>query len=419
MLSFSGVFVRGSPMSFENPLIGAGEDASSDWAFRLRNVSKTYKVYDRPIDRVLELLGRRRRHREFVALQPLTLDLPRGVSLGIVGDNGAGKSTLMHLLAGSHQPSSGSIDRTGTVLGLLELGVGFHPDFSGRDNVFFYADMLGLGHDFVRSRFGDIVAFAELAQFIDQPLRTYSSGMRVRLAFALVASLDPDTLIVDEALSVGDMHFQKKCIDRMVEFRRQGKTIVLCSHSMYQVGMFCDEVLWMQGGQVRMRGAPQEVLPAYEAYQMAKDQVADLRSEALPAAVPARVERFAVTTPLPMSTGDDLRVHWQVDAPADLPYHVTVSLKMDSGRGVFVTGTQLRGDAPVVGPAAGELVFPQVLLMGGEYTLHLRVWDDAGLVLYSERLLEDLVVRKSGAEMGVVRLPHVWNVSSLVASESR
>lgn len=382
-------------------------DTTLPWAFRLENASKCYRLYERPIDRVRELLTRRARHREFVALQPLTLEVRRGASLGIVGDNGAGKSTLMHLLAGSHTPSTGTVQRNGTVLGLLELGVGFHPDFSGRDNVFFYGDMLGLPRAFVAARYDEVVAFAEIGEFIDQPLRTYSTGMRVRLAFALVACLDPDTLIVDEALSVGDMHFQKKCIDRMTAFRKAGKTIVLCSHSLYQVSTFCDEVLWMQQGALRMRGTPEVVLPAYEAYQMGKEraQVAVNRT----AEAPARIQLLEVASTLPMRTGEDLRFRWRVSGKPETRYHLTFSLKMDDGRGVFVTGSALSGRAPLQGDAAGELVFPAVPLMGGEYSMHLRVWDDAGLVLYDEEHLQGISVVRDGKEWGVVRLHCEWH----------
>lgn len=389
------------------------EDRQSDeWVFRLAGVGKTYRIYERPIDRVLELFGRGHRYREFVALQPLTLDVPRGVSLGIVGDNGAGKSTLMHLLAGSHQPSSGQLSRRGKVLGLLELGVGFHPDFSGRDNVYFYGDMLGLERAFVQRKFDEITAFAEIDAFIDQPLRTYSTGMRVRLAFALVASLEPDILIVDEALAVGDMHFQKKCIDRMMDFRRAGKTIVLCSHSLYHINMFCDDVLWLQGGQLRMRGSPQDVLPAYEAYQMARGGEQRAFSGASPTsrAALARIGEFAVVSSLPMETGEDLCIRWSVAAAQDVAFHVSFSLKMDSGRGVYVTGTQLRGVSPMTGNTQGEILFPALPLMGGVYSLHMRVWDDEGLVQFDEQVIDDIMVRRDRRELGLIRLPCEWRM---------
>ena len=387
------------------------ETEDQDWALRLHGVGKTYRIYDTPRDRIIELLSARQRHREFIALQPLSLTIHRGMSLGIVGDNGAGKSTLLHLLAGSHQPTQGSIERQGRILGLLELGVGFHPEFSGRDNIFLYADILGIDRAFVQRRYPEIVAFAELEAFMEQPLRTYSTGMRVRLAFALVASLDPDVLIIDEALAVGDMHFQKKCIDRMVAFRQAGKTIVLCSHSLYQIGMFCDHVLWLQGGQLRMQGTPEEVLPAYEAYQMAKDQPSSATDPAVPPpAGRARIMDLSVSSPLPMQTGDDLVIEWSIQAAPDCAYSLTLSLKMDSGRGVFVTGNLLRGETPIMGASVGRLCFPQLALMGGEYSLHLRLRDDTGLVIWDEALFNGLTVRKTGQEMGLVRLPHEWQI---------
>lgn len=379
-------------------------------AFRLTDVSKVYRVYARPVDRVLELLGRHKYHRDFVALQPFSLDIRQGVSLGIVGDNGAGKSTLMHLLAGSHQPTSGTIERWGQVLGLLELGVGFHPEFTGRQNVFFYGDTLGLERSFVRRRLESILDFSELGEFIDQPLRTYSTGMRVRLAFALVASLEPDILIVDEALAVGDMHFQKKCIDRMTEFRRSGKTIVFCSHSLYQVGVFCDEVLWMQHGAVRMYGPPEQVLPAYEAYQMAKDGPLDEQSAAEGKSSLARISRFDVVSPLPMEPGGTLCVRWEAEAASGFHYHISLSLKMDNGRGVFVTGSHLRNLPPLQGDRTGEIRFPQLPLLGGVYSLHLRLWDDHGLVQLDERLIDQVIVLRTGPDLGLVRLPCEWQV---------
>lgn len=393
-------------MSSDQSDDAVAQAGSGDWAIELAGASKVYKVYEHPFDRVRELFGGGARHREFVALQPIDLRIRRGAALGLVGDNGAGKSTLMHLLAGSHQPSTGRVTVSGKVLGLLELGVGFHPEFSGRENVFFYADMLGLERAFVEARFDQIADFAELGSFIEQPLRTYSTGMRVRLAFSLVASLDPDILIIDEALSVGDMHFQKKCIDRMMEFRRAGKTIILCSHSLYQISTFCDEVAWLKGGAVNMQGTPVEVLPAYEAYQMARGRVDEQVHSGGTGEV--RVAAFRLISPAPMNTGDDLVIEWSVEAPEMVPYHLTISLKMDSGRGIFVTGSQLRGDEPFWGVQSGRLVFPRVALMGGEYLLHLRVWDDAGLVMWDEAVITELNVRKQGRELGVVRLPHEW-----------
>jgi lipopolysaccharide transport system ATP-binding protein len=392
------------------PLVAPLDPSEEDWVLRLDQVGKRYRMYARPIDRVWELLGRSTRYRDFVALHPLSMTVRSGTALGIIGDNGAGKSTLMHLLAGSRPPSQGTLSRRGTVLGLLELGVGFHAEFSGRENVYFYGDVLGLERAAVKSRFDEIVAFAELGAFIDQPLRTYSTGMRMRLAFALVASLEPDILIVDEALAVGDMHFQKKCIDRMMEFRRAGKTIILCSHSLYHIGMFCDEVLWLQDGRIRMRDVPQLVLPAYEAYQLAKDVQADGAAGERMTGAPATIASLSVATPLPTETGEDLVFSWAVAAAAQTRYHLSFSLKMDTGRGVHVTGTHLNGQAALQGAAAGELRYPGLPLVGGVYSMHMRVWDDEGLILFDERVIDELVVRRDGRELGLVRLPCEFRV---------
>lgn len=385
-------------------------------AFRVVGLSKSYRIYARPLDRILELFFGGIRHREFEALKDFSIVIPRGTALGVVGDNGAGKSTLLHLLAGSHQPSSGRIDRHGTVLGLLELGVGFHPEFSGRDNVFFYGDMLGLDRRFVSDRFEEIVEFAELEAFIDQPLRTYSTGMKMRLAFSLVASLDPDILIVDEALAVGDMHFQKKCIERMLEFKERGKTIILCSHSTYQIATFCDEVIWIKNGRLHRYGRPEEVLPEYEAYQMRKSRAGEGSAKPAPCNRPARIVRFGLASEVPVVTGEDFVVEWQIDAQDATAYHVTISLKMDSGRGIFVTGSQLRDEPPFSGGCTVRLTYPEVQLLGGLYCLHLRLWDDTGLVLWDEAVVDDIPVRKVGREMGVVRMTARWQVDSKLAA---
>ncbi|PIE82808.1 MAG: hypothetical protein CSA09_05195 [Candidatus Contendobacter odensis] len=195
--------------------------SEQNYALQVSKLSKVYRLYDRPVDRLKELLFRRRYHSDFTALQDVSFELKRGRTLGIVGDNGAGKSTLLQLIAGTLTPTSGRVEHNGSVLGLLELGVGFHVEFSGRQNILLYGDVLGLPRQTVQARIDEIIAFSELAAFIDRPLKTYSTGMRMRLAFSLIASLDPDILIVDEALAVGDIYFQKKCIDRMTDIKKR------------------------------------------------------------------------------------------------------------------------------------------------------------------------------------------------------
>lgn len=211
------------------------------------------------------LLGRRRAPREplFQALRGITFAVGRGQTFGIIGRNGSGKSTLLRLLAGIYRPDAGRIHVRGRVAGLLELGTGFHPEFSGRENIFINGILLGLSKREIRSRFDDIVRFAEFEGFIDEPVRTYSSGMYVRLAFAVAVHTDPDVLLIDEALSVGDEAFQLKCADKLAEFQREGRTLVVVSHNLRTVARLCDAVAWLDEGTIRQQGDPQKMIEAY------------------------------------------------------------------------------------------------------------------------------------------------------------
>mgnify|MGYP002662738252 CR=1 FL=1 len=182
--------------------------------------------------------------------------------LALLGDNGAGKSSLLKLLAGTLQPSTGTVRRSGRVTAILELGAGFHPDFSGRDNLYFGGSLIGISREEMARLEPEIIEFCELGEALDRPVKTYSSGMTVRLAFALVTAVQPDVLIIDEALAVGDQHFQKKCVERITAFRNNGCTILFCSHSPYHNRHLCDRSLWCQAGQVARRGGTAGVLPA-------------------------------------------------------------------------------------------------------------------------------------------------------------
>jgi ABC-type polysaccharide/polyol phosphate transport system ATPase subunit len=382
-------------------------------ALRVSGLGKLYRLYDSPAQQVRELLLRRPAGKELHALRDVSFELPEGRTLGVIGDNGAGKSTLLQLIAGALTPSTGTIECRGKVLGLLELGLGFHPEFTGRENVLFYGDVLGLSRAEVAGRFDEIADFSELGEFLDRPLKTYSTGMRMRLAFSLVSSLDPDVLIVDEALAVGDLHFQKKCIDRMMDLKARGRTIVFCSHSTYQVGIFCDEVLWIKAGSIHMRGEPAQVLPLYEAYQAQKDTTAaDAVSHGALGGMPVRITDLAWVGERPLRTGRDLVVRLRLECVADdLPYHVSLSLKMDNGRGVYVTGTHLAGRPPLRGRDREVLVtYTQAPLLGGLYSLHARVFDDQGLMVYHEKALPEVEVAREGRELGVCRLAHRWEV---------
>ena len=238
---------------------------SSDPIIDVRNVSKHYPIYARPADRLLQMLarGRRRYYREFRALDDVSFAVERGQTLGVIGRNGAGKLTLLQIVCGTLAPTAGSVQVNGRIAALLELGTGFNPEFSGRDNLAINAAILGLSPEQIAARTDDILAFADIGEFIDQPVKTYSSGMYVRLAFSVAIHVSPDILIVDEALAVGDAFFQTKCMQRMKRMLDDGVTMLFISHDIAAVKALCRQVLWLERGSVRAHGPTAEVAALY------------------------------------------------------------------------------------------------------------------------------------------------------------
>jgi ABC-type polysaccharide/polyol phosphate transport system ATPase subunit len=234
----------------------------------VRNISKLYRIYDNPSGRLKEILlrGRRKYHRDFWALRDVSFEVPVGETVGIIGRNGAGKTTLLQIIAGVLQPTVGDVRVEGRITALLELGSGFNHEYTGRENIVLAGQILGFSEAEMRARLDVIVRFAELEGFIDQPVKTYSTGMIMRLAFAAAIHVDPDVLIVDEALSVGDVYFQRKSLDRIEYFRQAGKTVLFVSHDPRLIQRFCTRALWLEAGQTAMLGEAREVVTAYEAF---------------------------------------------------------------------------------------------------------------------------------------------------------
>ena len=235
-------------------------------ALTVAGLSKRYELYARPVDRLLQTLfrGRRQFFREFWALRDVTFGLAPGQVLGVVGRNGSGKSTLLQLVAGTLAPTAGEVSTSGRVSALLELGSGFNPEFTGRENVFLNGAILGLAHAEVRERLPEILAFADIDDFVDRPVKTYSSGMALRLAFAVATAVAPRVLIVDEALAVGDEAFQRKCFARIEAIRDGGAVVLFVSHSPQQVLELCDTALLLDHGRVLMHDEPRRVVPEYQ-----------------------------------------------------------------------------------------------------------------------------------------------------------
>lgn len=238
---------------------------SSENVIELNSISKCYLLYNQPQDRLKQMLfGRRRKfYKEFWALNDISLKVKKGECLGIIGRNGAGKSTLLQIISGIVSPTSGTASMNGKVAALLELGTGFNPDFSGRENVYLNGSILGLSQSEIEERYNDILAFADIGDFIHQPVKTYSSGMMVRLAFAVAVHVDPEILIIDEALSVGDAKFQAKCFRKFQEFRDAKKTILFVTHTTEQVVRHCDYAILLEKGRLIEQGDPLDVTNKY------------------------------------------------------------------------------------------------------------------------------------------------------------
>ncbi|MBY4949090.1 ABC transporter ATP-binding protein [Cupriavidus respiraculi] len=247
---------------------------SSDTVISVKNVSKMYQVYSKPRDRLLQMLfrGRRKYYREFWALHDVSLDVRRGETIGVLGRNGSGKSTLLQMISGTLTPSGGDIEINGKITALLELGAGFNPEFSGRENVFLNASIFGMSRERIEQKFAEIAAFADIGEFIDQPVKTYSSGMYARLAFAVAISLDPEILVVDEILSVGDVFFQARCMRKLDEFREAGGTVFFVTHDTYSVERICTRAIVLDRGRKIFEGATADAVNIY--YKMSRDDPA-------------------------------------------------------------------------------------------------------------------------------------------------
>jgi len=388
------------------------------------NLGKAYRLYARPIDRALEWMLGRPRHQEFWALRELDLSITSGEAVGVIGENGAGKSTLLALLTGTTRPTTGSVAVQGTLAAILELGAGFHPEFSGRHNARMHAALFGIGGNEAERRIEEAIAFSELGGFIDQPVRTYSSGMYVRLAFALAVSVDPEVLVIDEALAVGDQHFQTKCVDRITEFREAGKTILFCSHAMYQVKKLCDRALWLRQGRVAALGPVDEVIDAYLEHTRVKDQ--EEATSQPTASNNAAVLRLVDVTidggeggePPTWLSGAPLvvRVVLERGSGADVEPGVGVAFVRNDGLVCYCVSTEMDGVAMerhADGTFRAVLRIPRLPLLGGGYYLNVGTIDNrSALLVYDvqERLCP-FRVRNPSDEFGLMRMDHAWEAS--------
>jgi ABC-type polysaccharide/polyol phosphate transport system ATPase subunit len=405
-----------------------------DVTVNAERLTKTYRSYATPWDRLVELITRRPRHREFHALTEINFSLPRGEGLALIGENGAGKSTLLKILAGITAPSAGSFQVTGKIASILELGSGFHPEFTGRQNVVLNAAMLGLSEEELRRKMPDILAFSELGEFIDQPVKCYSTGMAMRLGFSIATQVEPDVLIVDEALSVGDGYFQKKCMDRLRAFVDAGGTLLFCSHAMYYVSAFCQRALWLRQGRAEALGPVSDVVREYENFLVAKSAHAAATAPAMPvmteasgvavepaAGLPARITSARLVGARSLYDQGDLlevEVEWESEDPR-LAFHVGVGINRSDGIEVCSFATHLDALPPQSGERsyALRLEIPRLPLVKGEFTLYIFLLDERGLHIYDQRILQSaFTVRSPAYAFGLVEVEHAWDLDAGKAS---
>ena len=445
----------------------------------LQGVGKTYKRFAKPSDRFWQAVwpsalrkeadGTHSKSNEFVALAPLNLTVQRGEALGLIGRNGAGKSTLLQMVCGTLNPSSGNLAVNGKIGALLELGAGFNPEFTGRENVYLAAAVMGFSGAETDALYESIVAFSGIREFIDQPVKTYSSGMYVRLAFSIATSANPDILVIDEALSVGDGAFAKKSFERIMQLKAQGTTVLFCSHSMYQVESFCDRAVWLDHGQVKMEGPASNVVAAYtdslraESAESAKsggtvvpsvvatasvaagltpananldskissnaEVVAgvnsELKSEVVADAAPAvsgLTRILGIEVSVDGVTGRELQA---VSLQSDV--HITVKFESDPTQAcpTFATGFALPDgqiftsaytlfdgiaiERDAHGRGQATVVFEKLPLMKGRFSVGAYLFDERALHVYDVVLQAATVnVTQAGVHQGFVQLPHRW-----------
>lgn len=399
----------------------------SGTAVEVHELSKRFRVYHERNQslKVALMRGRRARFEEFWALRDIDLEIPVGSTFGLIGHNGSGKSTLLKCIAQILQPDTGRVAVHGSMSALLELGAGFHPELSGRDNVYLNGSILGLGRKEIDRRFDDIVGFAGLEEFIDTPVKNYSSGMYVRLGFSVAINVEPEILLVDEVLAVGDESFQRKCMEKFRQFREEGRTVVLVSHALGSLRTMCDTVALLDHGRLQAVGSPGDVLDEY---------VGGVQADA--AAVPGDAPQtrwgsgeVRITDVVPtvggaavahVRTGDDVRLRMTWTSSAPVPetvfgiavytvagQHVTGPNTLDVGRLVDCSGSG----------GAVDVLLPGLRLVPGEYDVTVAVYDPTLAHAYDhhERAIRlDVRPGDPADRAGVVSLGPVWSTAEHV-----
>lgn len=405
-------------------------------AIKALQLSKCYQLYQHPKDRLKQFLwphrwwGSRQYYRELWALQDIDLIVMPGEVVGIVGRNGSGKSTLLQLICGTLTPTHGEVQVKGRIAALLELGAGFNPEFTGRENVLMSAAIMGLSQSEIADRIEDIIDFSGVRDFIDQPVKTYSSGMYVRLAFSVAINVDPDILVIDEALSVGDGAFARKSFARIMQMRDAGKTILFCSHSLFQVESLCARAIWINQGKIILDGESAQVVSNYQAFLDQSTSNLDPETPIVNKAAPAPAAKQAMgsaylekvklqvndahTQHALITSGQShimIGVSFVSDPSLPCP-NIAMTLQSKDGRTITSAATwedQFTVQRTSAGSGHICLKLDQLPLLKGEYLINIYLLCERGLHLYdSAEGVAILQVKQTGRLQGYFSIPHQW-----------
>ena len=394
-----------------------------DAVLEVEHLTKTFRVHHEKANSIKQLIAGRGRTRydEFVALEDVSFEVAEGEVFGVIGHNGSGKSTLLKCMAGILQPNGGSVRVHQRMSALLELGAGFHPELSGRDNVFLNAAILGMPRREIAKRFDEIVEFSGLESFIDAPVKTYSSGMYVRLAFAVAINVDPRLLIIDEILAVGDVTFQQRCLEKFVDFRNEGRTIVLVTHAMTTVKDMCDRAIWLTHGKVSGEGDPADLVDAYTETMLGeRDRTDDGGTRRGSGEIRVdRVELLVNGGAEPVKrfrTGDDviIRLPYRAERTVSRPV-VAIAIEALGGTNVTAPCSRDAGLVPesMSGEGVIEIRFDNVALLPGTYDLHTAITDFNRSHIYDNlhvALRFDVMSGRPYEVGGVVTMRPSWSI---------
>lgn len=392
-----------------------------DYIVKADELKKEYFIYDKPADRLKEIFTKQKRHRKFNALGPINVKVRKGETLGIIGENGAGKSTFLKLVAGVIEPTSGIIEVSGKVSAILELGTGFNPEFTGRENVLLNGTLLGLTVDEINSRMNDIIKFADIGEFFDMPVKTYSTGMYLRVAFSLAVNVNADIIVIDEALAVGDGLFEKKCIDRIWELKRNGVTILFCSHSLYTISNFCDKVMWLKEGKIEQLGETKSVISMYEDYLREKEEINEnknnsIESKGLELKI-AEVKNIEIRDNGHLiidsvKHGSNIEVKVDFEIYEDRYVYVGFAIDRNDGLCCYADSMGMQGMEPFkgIGHKSIRLFFKNFPLLSGTYKFVIFLLDETGICVYDRKESNLFKVYTKNKEWGVCYLPHKWEI---------